>query len=839
MLRITLCSPGRTAAATVFAIAVLSGVPVSAAAQDVEMLGRYYGTPVPEGFLRARAEDPTAFRFRRGWGRRGVDRLLLERRGAGTPGPQLALGPRSGPVQGTFEVPVVLGLFSNSGASAPFTRAAIDNAYFSASTGTITDFYDEISGGRVELLGDVLDWVQAPRPDTVYTAGESGIDPSIPAPGGAWQFVWDLLELHGSVDWGRYDNDGPDGVPNSGDDDGFVDVLSVIQPSSGAECGGPGSGDRIWSHRWSLSAPFGQPFTTTTPRTGAPGFIRIDDYTIQPAIGCGGSGIAEIGVFAHELGHAFGLPDLYDTDGGHSGAGEWDLMASGSWGCSGSTPEEPCEMGAWSKAALGWVEVVEVPPGTDLGDVRLPPVETTDTVYRVEAADGSGEYFLLENRQRLGYDTQLHEEGLLVWRIDPAVVSAQWASNRVNAGAHMGVYLVQADDRDDLGLGHDRGDRSDPFPGGSNNRAFHAVSAPSSASHAGGISGLTITDIAPSGDDMTFRLSTRFTEVTVRTEGASVPDGLLTVNGEAVAASHVLVSAPFLKHELEAAVGEAVGPGVRRGFDGWTDDPSETRTRTIETPLVDTAFVAQYGTMELELSMTLTGGVAGVEPATFLSEPVSEDLWFPEGAAVSLTAVPKTGFTFDGWSGVLAGQPNPALFTMDAPSEAGADFTLVYAVVEATVELPAATDLDVQLEIDQGTAPVQWRVVEGELPPGVQLSGSGRLTGAALEMGRFDLTVEAVDALGLPATGAVTLDMTAPAIALERLTAPFLLTGEPLDAVQISFLSRQGNASPGYDVGDFRKWVLSDPALPLAADLGELVVRGTIRLRAPTTEGGR
>ena len=26
----------------------------------------------------------------------------------------------------------------------------------------------------------------------------------------------------GSVDWGQFDNDGPDGIPNSGDDDGFV-----------------------------------------------------------------------------------------------------------------------------------------------------------------------------------------------------------------------------------------------------------------------------------------------------------------------------------------------------------------------------------------------------------------------------------------------------------------------------------------------------------------------------------------------------------------------------------------------------------------------------------------
>ena len=39
------------------------------------------------------------------------------------------------------------------------------------------------------------------------------------------------------------------------------------------------------------------------------------DYVIQPAWNCAGPPSAiDIGVFAHEFGHAFGLPDLYDTN---------------------------------------------------------------------------------------------------------------------------------------------------------------------------------------------------------------------------------------------------------------------------------------------------------------------------------------------------------------------------------------------------------------------------------------------------------------------------------------------------------------------------------------------
>ena len=46
-------------------------------------------------------------------------------------------------------------------------------------------------------------------------------------------------------------------------------------------------------------------------------------------------------------------------------------------------------MGAWSKAVLGWVDVVEAPDGVDLGTLTLPPVETSRAVYRVNARDGS------------------------------------------------------------------------------------------------------------------------------------------------------------------------------------------------------------------------------------------------------------------------------------------------------------------------------------------------------------------------------------------------------------------------------------------------------------------
>lgn len=832
----------------IIALLTLAAPLAGAAGQDVEMLGERHGTPVPEGYERTRRADPSAFRFQRGLrGGRTFDIRSFE--GGSGGGPALTLGPRDQPVVGTYRIPVLLGLYGNSPTPAPFTRTTIEDAYFGSGTGTIREYYSEVSSGRVTLADSAFDWVQTDRPDTAYTVGESGLVSGSLGGGGAGNFVYELLELQpAGVDWGLFDNDGPDGMPNSGDDDGFVDVLAVIHPTIGGECGGSGSEDRIWSHRWSLSSAVHSVFVTTTPSASG-GNIRVNDYVIQPALACSGGQLNQIGVFTHELGHAFGLPDLYDTcDGGTecpddsartSGAGIWDLMASGSWGCNNASPSSPCHMGAWTKAMLGWVDVVTLAPDTDHGTITIPPVETgaTGTVYRLDANDGSGEYFLLENRQRIGYDQNLYQEGLLVWQIDPDWVSARWPVNHVNANEHQGVWLRQADGRDDLGNGSGRGDAGDPFPGRTGNTAFHTTTDPGSISFGGGVTGVTLVDIEQIGDDAVLHASTRSSRITVSARGAASTDGLFTVDGQQVDPPETtFTSAPFVAHAVEAVAGESVAPGERRPFVEWLDDASAPRARSVVTPLTDTTLFAQYGGTEFELALTTTGGVNAVEPATFVSEPTSADFWFSDGASVTLQAVPRTGFAFLGWSGALSGQGNPASFTMSGPLAASAAFELIYRIADTTVELPAATALEVQLDVENGTAPVTWRVAGGALPVGVRLSREGLLSGAALETGVFDVTFEAVDAIGLPTSGSITLDFGRPSLSIEQLASPFLLSGPDLTDAQLTFLDRQGNTIAPYDIGDFRAWVLSDPTLPLSADTGARVHRRTIVVGA-TADG--
>ncbi|MCG6954444.1 MAG: M6 family metalloprotease domain-containing protein [Gemmatimonadetes bacterium] len=809
----------------------------SLAAQDVELLGAMHGTRPPDAYYELMARDPTAFQFAHGRSVRMRQRMLRLAQQTISGGPSAVIGPEGGIVKGSFHVPVLLGLFSDSPTGdGPYSRDAISLAYFGDSPGTVSAYYKEVSGGMVNLVGNVQDWERAVVTQSDAAGGAAGLVPGTVGP-----FILSLLEqLPTDIDWGVFDNDGPDDIPNSGDDDGYVDFLVVLQPTYGAECNGnDNDASHIWSHKWNLSsanvAPDNHPYTTATPAANG-GFIKIDDYLIEPTLSCPGVGgeshLNEIGVLTHETGHAFGLPDLYDTydgDGKTQGDGNWDLMATGAWGCNGSTAQSPCHLGAWSKAMLGWVTVTTVPDGTDLGSVTLPPVETSHSVYRVNAEDGSGEYFLLENRQALGFDAYLPGTGMLVWQIDPAVVATRWIANQVNGWAHMGVRVRQADGRDDLGrVGGNRGDRGDPFPyvpSTTANRVFHAESNPSSRSWPGTVTGLTLVDISTAGEDVSLHLSTRFTQVTVASEGGEGGSGLFTVDGAPVATStYTYASAPFVLHSLEAAAGESIGDGVRLPFQGWADDDSAPRLRAYPTPMEDVTVLARYGEpRQAELAVTQTGGVNGVTPATFSTEPPSSGLWFVPGTTVKIEAVPHTGFRFLQWTGALAGQPNPATLMLDGPTQAGADFELTYGVAARTVEMVAAEAQEIDLQADNANDPVTWSLASGQLPDGLVMDQAGRILGAALVTGTFPLVVQATDALGLTASASVSLVISEPVISLDALASKFLMVGPVMTNNQRIYLDRVGNDNGLYDLGDFRSWVLSHPSLPLTAPARALI----------------
>ena len=808
-------------------------------AQDVEALGRVYGTTPPQAYFDELQADPDAFQFERGF----RSRLGGPAAAGGAGGPAAILGPREGAVAGTFRFPVILGLFADSPETAPFPAAVIQQEFFDGPNSrfqTVPELYSEMSGGAVDLIGVALDWQRSQLTQVEVAGGNSGLSPSSARVG---EYIVQILtQIDPAIDWGQFDNDGLDGIPNSGDDDGFVDVLTVIHPTRGAECGGADRDDVIWSHRWTLNPWIGGSWPSPTPSASANGgLIRVQDYTIQPVYACDTSElkINEIGVFAHEFGHGFGLPDLYATadNTNHGAAGKWDLMATGSWGCGLFDPARPCHMGAWSKDQLGWADVEVLAPGLDHGVLSLEPVELGVQVYRIDSGDGSGDYFLLENRQRIGSDVGLLNTGLLVWHIDPTVVANRWGQNSINNDpAHMGVWLRQADGQNRLAQSNGgRGDGGDPFPGTSGQSVFHAGSLPASVSHQGAATGLTLLDIAEVTGNVEFRALTRFQTITLRAEGGNGEGGIFKVGGAVPGAPEpFLSSAPFQVHEFEAAAGVDVSGGFRTGFTGWEDDSTD-RVREFATGLDDAELVATYDTPQIRFDVVMEGPVAGIDPGTVLIEPGTSDGWASQGTPVTVTASPRTGFAFREWTGFLEGSPNPAVHTLDAPVTASAAFDLTYAIAETPgfIEIEAATQQEIVFEVANANLPVQWTLRLGSVPEGLLFRSEGLITGVPFEAGDFPLEIRVTDAIGLEATVGLTLRIEPPGLGAEDLAAPFLLQTGSMTSLQLDFLDRNGNDNGAFDLGDLRAFVIANPELPMTGE-----IRAFVRTIVPLADLG-
>jgi len=169
-----------------------------------------------------------------------------------------------------------------------------------------------------------------------------------------------------------------------------------------------------------------------------------------------------VGVLCHEFGHQLGLPDLYYQQ--QSVVGNWCLMDGGLW-CGSPAGFTPSHLSGWCKKFLGWVNV-EIVSSTTKG-FSLKDVKEEKKVIKIpilESNDPENEYFLLEYRKKVKFDSYLKGEGLLVWYIDDNIASSEvrLSANDINSGVpHLGVDLIEADKTS----ASNGGDAGDPFPG--------------------------------------------------------------------------------------------------------------------------------------------------------------------------------------------------------------------------------------------------------------------------------------------------------------------------------------------------------------------------------------
>ena len=402
--------------------------------------------------------------------------------------------PEKVPPTGTVKNLVVLCLFADhtiaANARPPgdydilFNRIGGDATL--APTGSVKDLYLENSYGIMTLESTVTVWVTLPNTEAYYADNEDGTGTY---PQNAQGMVEDALNLVDPlVDFSQFDDDG----------DGYIDAIDIIHSGYGAETGG-GGGDWIWSHRWSLWALDGGEWTSAEG-------VKVYDYHTEPALwGTSGTNIVRFGVIAHETGHFFGLPDLYDTDGSGEGIGSWGMMAN-SWGFDYSQYHPP-HFSAQSKIELGWVTptLIGVP-----GVYTVDQAETNPQVYRIDHNYPAGEYLLIENRQPAGIETAIPQGGLCIYHIDELADDVTegypgqigWPQN----GNHYRVAILQADGDYDLEKNNNRGDSGDLYHAAGVSE-ISPVTVPNTHAYQSGIIIITdnvIRDVSSAAAAMTF-----------------------------------------------------------------------------------------------------------------------------------------------------------------------------------------------------------------------------------------------------------------------------------------------------------------------------------------------
>ena len=387
------------------------------------------------------------------------------------------------PARGRLTVLVVYAGFADEAATEPLAPAAAATLLDPTQEGSLAHFYRTMSSGQLELSGTVL-----PRRYGAAGTKRAYVNTTPGRRGDYGSFVREVFEqVDRDIDCRQFDNDGPDGVPDSGDDDGVIDYVFIIARSTPA-------GFLLGGATGIADLGLTQELVTADIGHGRVA-IRLSGSTVHGCVVAQGAYGPTVGAMAHEFGHALGLPDLYDlsyTDrpSDSAGIGRWGLMGWGAHGWSGSGGPEPfCP---WSLEQLGWlghgndrlVEVTErqtelvardLLAGGPVYKVHL-PATASSRVAGQGVADAEAGYLLLEWRTRRGrvYGGDLPAEGLLVWHVRPdqrnnddeqAKLVDLVCADGVGPDGQDGLDRWAHDEAWNQAQGGNQGDAGDPFDG--------------------------------------------------------------------------------------------------------------------------------------------------------------------------------------------------------------------------------------------------------------------------------------------------------------------------------------------------------------------------------------
>lgn len=301
-----------------------------------------------------------------------------------------------------------------------------------AARGSVRDYFVAQSGGMFTPSFKVVAHVKVPNGYADYgkDAASGGIDPNGAA------FVRDALaEASKTVDFSEFRTEGTTNVP----------LVALMFAGPGQQSSfEDGQTDYLWA-KFSQST-----YNVNGGQSKVQSFLLCNEllqsYGSTPN-DITGAAIDGIGLFAHEFGHALGLPDIYNTSSSSASIpmGYWDIMDYGQYYQNGY---RPVEYTAYERSYMGWLKVKDI-TNEPAQYFKLAPLASAEAdgvvrAYVIRNPESKNEYYMLENKQRNTWLTSTLGSGMFITHVD--YNSSTWLANRVNATAsHPRLTFVAAD----------------------------------------------------------------------------------------------------------------------------------------------------------------------------------------------------------------------------------------------------------------------------------------------------------------------------------------------------------------------------------------------------------
>lgn len=398
------------------------------------------------------------------------------------------------PVIGTRKILTVLVGFSNY----PFTytQANFDSLmnYVGYSghgnAGSVRDYYYENSYQQLTLQSTVIGPFVAAHDTAYYRRPRGGI-----LGGHSQELVREAIEYAKTqnIDFSTFD----------GNNDGKVDCIHIVYAGNRHQAGGPGF---IW--------PYHSNYDTTFVQNSHQ--IIIADFIMTPEkLEYTFPEMTSIGTICHEIGHVLGAPDFYPTGNylGYAyqlGTGVWDVMAIGNQAL--YMGYYPAHHNPYTKTAIfKWNKQRTIGSTVEdsLYNIATSSQDST-AIYKIPTAT-TEEYYLLENRQKVSFDSYLPDRGLLIYHIHSGIEAAI-TTNSVNSSLPQKCYLADPSSSQALptnvsSYGQNMRNIfpiSILFDDTVTNNFFTSQTTPSSCSWAGAPTGIDICFIQHNGNNMKF-----------------------------------------------------------------------------------------------------------------------------------------------------------------------------------------------------------------------------------------------------------------------------------------------------------------------------------------------